>query len=251
VTNLPPLKVHGVEIADVESKRQEMNENRRALRTAEVLLHQLENQTEQAKSEDVLAAVHARREGKKDPGNRRQKQLETQIERARREVVLLEGLQTELEDEAHHLMRENSAEINRSLGESLEALNTRQLEAIAALEATRSQRQGLLRTMEMAGAFAPSEQPEVQGTGSDYFEVIRHDTNTLFRINDQELGKVVAQLKAEAGHREDLQAVVEQEQGTQDVFFAGTAGMPRPAGYQHFLERKAAREAERARGDGG
>jgi hypothetical protein len=245
MTNLPPLKVHGVHIGAIEDKRSELNENRRALRLAESVLTQLESQREQAKAEDVMAAVHAKRAGKKDPGPKAEKKLEDQIQQASREITVLKGLQDELESEAYDLMRENAGEIAQALGENLEALNTRQLEAITQLEATRGSRQALLRTMEMVGAYDPSFASEAAaepGPGQDYFEVFaHHTTDSIMRINDQQLQKVIAQLRAEAGHREDLQAVVEQEQGTQDVFFPGTAGMPRPAGYERFMERKAER----------
>jgi hypothetical protein len=251
MTTLPPLKAHGVEIAAIEAKRSEMNENRRALRQAEVALTQLENQRPQAEAEDILTAVAARRKGQKDPGNKRQDRLEKQIQAAQRDVDVLRSLQAELEQESWELMRGHASEISESLNANLKDLNTRQLEAITQLEAIRAQRQGTLRTLETVSSFAPPEQPEAQGNGVDTFEVVVHNRANFHRLDDQQLQKVIAQLKAEAGHREDLQSFIQQEQGTQDIFFPGTASMPKPPGRVAFEERKAAREAERARVDGG
>jgi hypothetical protein len=148
-------------------------------------------------------------------------------------------------------MRDHASEISEALGANLKDLNTRQLEAITQLEAIRTQRQGTLRTLETVSSFAPPEQPEAQGNGTDTFEVVVHNRANFHRLDDQQLKKVIAQLKAEAGRREDLQSFIQQEQGTQDIFFPGTASMPKPPGRVAFEERRAAREAERAGVDGG
>lgn len=252
MTNLPPLKAFGVEVAEMENKRSEMNENRRALRQAEVALTQLQNQREQAKVEDIRDAVTAKRAGKKDPGDKHQKKLAAEIEKAQREVDVLKGLQTDLEQEASELMRDHTSEISEALGANLKDLNTRQLEAITQLEAVRAQRQGTLRTLETVSSFAPPEQPEAQGNGVDTFEVVVHNRANFHRLDDQQLQKVIAQLKAEAGRRGDLQALVQQEHGTQDIYFPGTASLHKPPGRVAFEERKAAREAARAaEGSGG
>lgn len=246
MTNLPPLKAHGVDVEEIEKKRQEMNENRHALRQAEVRLQQLENQRPQAQGEDIVSAVAARRKGEKDPGDRRQKKLEGGIEKAQREVDVLKGLQTELEQEAWELMHDHASEISAALNDNLKGLNTRQLEAITQLEAIRSERQGTLRSLELVGGFAPTEQPEAEGPGQDYWELsLHHNSTNLFKLDDAAIQRVIAQLRAEAGHREELETIAAQEQGTQDVFFPGAASLPRPAGYEHFLQRKAEREAGR------
>jgi hypothetical protein len=239
---IPPLKAHGVVIEEIESKRAEMNENRRALRQAEVALAQLENRRPQAQSEDIVSAVAARRKGEKDPGNKRQDRLEKQIQAAQRDVDILRSLQTELEQEAWELMREHSAEIIQALGDNLKELNDRQLEAISRLEAIRSERQGTARTLDLVGGFAPTEVSEPQGPGQDYTELALHHTrDNVFKMDDQAIARVMAQLRGEAGHREELQAIADQEQGTMDVFFPGTAHLEQPPGYQHFLQRKAER----------
>jgi hypothetical protein len=246
MTQLPPLKAHGVEIQEIESKRAQMNENRHALRQAEVRLQQLENSREQAKQEDVKAAVAAKRKGQKDPGDKNANRLEKQIQLARREVDVLRSLQTELEQESWELMREHSAEIIRALNENLKNLNAIQLKAISQLETVRAERQGTLRALEMVGGFVPTEVPEAQGPGQHYTELALHHTrDSVFKMDDQVIARVMAQLKGEAGFREELEAIAEQEQGTVDVFFPGTASLPRPAGYERFMERKAEREAER------
>jgi hypothetical protein len=242
MTQLPPLKAHGVHFEEIESKRAEMNENRHALRQAEVRLQQLENQRPQAQSEDIVSAVAARRKGEKDPGNKRQDRLEKQIQAAQRDVDVLRSLQVELEQEAWELMREHSAEIIRALNENLEDLNTRQLEAISRLEAIRAERQGTARTLDLVGGFAPTEVSEPQGPGQHYTELALHHTrDNVFKLDDQAIARVMAQLRGEAGHREELEAIAEQEQGTVDVFFPGTANLPQPEGYKHFLQRKAER----------
>lgn len=239
---LPPLKAFGVEIEAIEDKRSELNENRRVLRQAEVYLMQLENGREQAKVEDTRDAVAAKRAGKKDPGDKHQKKLEGEIEKAQREVDVLKGLQTELEQEAGELMRDHAHEITEALSASLADLNTRQLEAISQLETTRSQRQGMLRSLELVSRFAPAEVPEAQGPGQDYWELsLNHNTSTLFKMDDQAIGRTLAQLKAEAGDRPELESAAAQEQETMDVFFPGTASLPQPEGYKHFLQRKAER----------
>ena len=248
MTQIPPLKAHGVHFEEIESKRQEMNENRHALRQAEVRLQQLENQRPQAQSEDIVSAVAARRKGQKDPGNRRQKKLEEEIERARREVDVLKGLQTELEQESWELMREHSAEIIRALNENLEHLNAIQLKAISQLETVRAERQGTLRALEVVGGFVPAAHPEAQGPGQHYTELgLHHNRSNLFKLDDAAIQRMMAQLRGEAGHREELETIAAQEQGTQDVFFPGAASLPQPPGYQHFLARK----AKRAEANGG
>lgn len=242
MTQLPPLKAHGVHFEEIESKRAEMNETRHALRQAEVRLQQLENSREQAKQEDVKAAVAAKRKGQKDPGDKHQKKLEGEIEKAQREVDVLKGLQTELEQEAWELMRDHAHEITEALNTNLEDLNTRQLEAITQLEAVRAERQGTLRSLELVGGFVPTEVPEAEGPGQDYWELsLNHNTSTLFKMDDQAIGRTLAQLKAEAGHREELESIAAQEQTTQDIFFPGAANLPQPEGYKHFLQRKAER----------
>jgi hypothetical protein len=246
MTNLPPLKAFGVEIEEIEAKRKEIHENHRALRQAEVALTQLESQRSQAEAEDILTAVAARRKGQKDPGNKRQDRLEKHIQAAQREVEVLRSLQEELDQEAWELMRAHASEISEALGARLKDLNRRQLGAISELEAIRSQRQGTLRTLETVSAFTPREQPEAQGNGTDTFEVFVHNTANFHRLDDQQLQKAMAQLKAEAGHREELHALIDQDQGTQDIFFPGTAGMRKPLGRVAFEERQAAREAARA-----
>jgi hypothetical protein len=252
MTQIPPLRAHRVEIPEIEAQRKEIHANHRELRMAEVRLTQLGNRREQAEVEDARDAVAAKRAGKKDPGDKHQKKLEGEIEKAQREVDVLKGLQTELEQEAWELMRDHAHEITEALNTNLEDLNTRQLEAITQLEAVRAQRQGTLRTLETVSSFTPPEQPEAQGNGTDTFEVVVHNRANFHRLDDQQLQKVIAQLKAEAGHREDLQSFIEQEQGTQDIFFPGTASMPKPPGRVAFEERKAAREAARAaEGNGG
>jgi hypothetical protein len=245
MTNLPPLKAHGVEISAIEEKRSEMNTNKRALRQAEVRLQQLENGREQAKQGDVKAAVAAKRKGQKDPGDKHQRKLEAEIEKTQREVNVLNGLQTELEQEAWQLMRDHASEISAALNDNLKELNDRQLEAISRLEAIRSERQGTLRTLGMVGGFAAAANPEAQGPGQHYTELaLHHNSTNLFKLDDQAIGRVMAQLRGEAGHREELEAIVAQEQGTQDVFFPGAANLSQPPGYQHFLARKAKRVAE-------
>jgi len=242
MTQIPPLKAHGVHFEEIESKRAEMNENRHALRQAEVRLQQLQNQRPQAQSEDIVSAVAARRKGQKDPGACCQDPLEKQIQAAQRDVDVLRSLQTELETEAWELMREHSAEIIRALNDNLKELNDRQLEAISRLEAIRSERQGTLRSLEMVGGFVPTEVPEAQGPGQHYTELALHyNRSTLFRLDDAAIQRVIAQLKGEAGHREELETIAAQEQDTVDIFFPGTASLPQPPGYQHFLARKAKR----------
>jgi|SRR5215207_77870 len=242
VTQLPPLKAHGVVVEEIESKRAELNENRHALRQAEVRLQQLENQRPQAQSEDIVSAVAARRKGEKDPGNRRQKKLEGEIEQAQRDVDILRSLQTELETEAWELMRSNSAEIIQALGDNLKELNDRQLETISRLEAIRAERQGTARTLDLVGGFAPTEVSEPQGPGQHYTELALHHTrDNVFKLDDQAIARVMAQLRGEAGYRAELEAIAEQEQGTVDVFFPGTASLPQPEGYKLFLQRKAER----------
>jgi hypothetical protein len=239
---IPPLKVHGVVVEEIESKRAEMNQNRHQLRMAEVRLTQLENGREQAKVEDTRDAVAAKRVGKKDPGDKHQKKLEGEIEKAQREVDVLKGLQTELEQEAWELMRDHAHEITEALSTNLEDLNTRQLEAITQLEAVRAERQGTLRSLELVGGFVPTEVPEAQGPGQHYTELALHHTrDNVFKLDDQAIARVMAQLRGEAGHREELEAIAEQAQGTMDVYFPGAANLPQPEGYRHFLQRKAER----------
>jgi hypothetical protein len=246
MTQIPPLRAHGVEIPEIEAQRKEIHANHRELRMAEVRLTQLGNRREQAKVEDTRDAVAAKRAGKKDPGDKHQKKLEGEIEKGQREVDVLKGLQTELEQEAWELMREHSAEIIRALNENLENLNAIQLKAISQLETVRAERQGTLRALEMVGRFVPTEVPEAEGPGQDYWELsLNHNTSTLFKMDDQAIGRTLAQLKAEAGHREELESIAAQEQDTVDVFFPGTASLPQPEGYKLFLQRKAERTAER------
>ena len=246
MTQLPPLKAHGVHFEEIESKRAEMNENRHALRQAEVRLQQLQNQRPQAQSEDIVSAVAARRKGEKDPGNKRQDRLEKQIQAAQRDVDVLRSLQVDLEQEASELLRSHSAEIIQALNDNLKELSDRQVETISRLEAIRAERQGTLRSLELVGGFAPVEVPEPQGPGQHYTELaLHHNSSSVFKLDDQAIARVMAQLRGEAGHHEELQAIAEQEQGTVDVFFPGTASLPQPEGYKHFVQRKAEQAAGR------
>jgi hypothetical protein len=241
--SLPPLRAHGVDIPEIESKRKELHETHRALRMAESALMQLQQRREQAQAEDITAAVHAKRKGAKDPGDRHQKALETKIKKQQREISVLKGLESELTSEAFELMRDHAQEILDTLRENLKGLNEHQLEAIMKLEAVRSSRQALLRAADQVNMFVPSELAYEQGSGTDILEVVVH-SRANFEMNDQQMQKALAQLRAECGAPEQLEAIREQEDpGTTDVFFP--ISLKKPAGRIAFEERRAEREAQR------
>jgi hypothetical protein len=245
--NLPPLKAHGVEIEEIENKRREMNENRRALRQAQAQLAQLEAQRELARAQDLTAAIHAKKANKPDPGTKNEDRLEKKITAAQREANVLQGLQVDLEQEAWEIMREHAHEITQTLSANLRRVNEAQLGAISQLENARSQRQQMLRTLEQVEGFAPVETVEDQGPGQDYVELGGiHHTGSVRQIDDHDIMKVMAQLKAEAGDDAELQSIAEQEQGTADLFAPGPSVMRMTAGRQEFERRKAERLAERA-----
>jgi hypothetical protein len=244
--NLPPLRAHGVEIKQIEDKRTELNQNRRERRMAEVQLRQLEASVEQARMQDTQAAVRARRENRKDPGPRHENKLRAQIEKLTREVSVLEGLGAELEAEARDLMRDHAQQITEALRANLGRINEAQLGALSQLENARSQRQELLRTLGHVDAFVPVEAVEDQGPGRDYTELGGiHGTKSIRQMDDHDVMRVLAQLRAEAGDVAELETMAAQEQPVVDIYFPGASGLPKPAGRIAFEQRRAERETER------
>src|SRR5215211_2515075 len=244
--DIPRLRQYGVEIPEVEAKRKEINENHRELRMTQSQLTVLKQQREQARVVDTQAAVKARREGKKDPGARAERKLEAEIEQVTREISVLEGLAAELEAEASELMSEHAEEIQAALIKTLQEINHEQLDALAKVEVARSQRLQLTSTLQKTVAATPAP-PVEEGRegGQDTVTIMaHHGMDSIMRVGEDQIQKVLAHLRAEAGDTGQRDMIAEQENPPADVNFAGTAGMAVPAGKAYYEQRKAERVAD-------
>jgi hypothetical protein len=245
----PPLKAHGILIPELEARRKEIVENRRQLRLAESQLPRFEQGVERARLEDTRAGVRARREGKKDPGPKNEMKAQADRDRLRREIAVLEGLDVELTNEAYGILREHGEEIIQALDDNLKELNDTQLAALAQVAATRSQRLQLQSVLGQVSASIP--QPEAQATGGDYSEVLVHrDPGSVLRVDENEVKKVLAHLRAEAGDTGQRDQIAAQENPVADVFFPGAAGMAVARGRSFFEQRRAERAASAAETNG-
>lgn len=239
---LPPLRTFGVEIAEVEAKRREIVETRRALRLAESQLPQLEQGVERARGEDTQAAIKARRAGRKDPGGRGEEKAQAELDRLRREIAVLQGVDHALTTEAQEILAKHAEEITQRLKEALGEINGGQLAALAEVEAARSRRLQLQSTLAQVSALVP--EPEVVAEGGDFVEVlVHHAADSVVRVDENDVQKVFAAIRAEAGDTAQRDELVAMENPVADVLHLGAAGLPRPAAYQRFKERRAERAA--------
>lgn len=240
---LPPLKAFGIEIVGLEASRREIVENRRQLRLAEARLLQLEQEVERARVEDTQAAIRARREGKKDPGAKGEEKAQAALDRLRREIAVLQGLDAQLTTEAQQILGEHAGEITQRLKGALAEVNDAQLTALGEVERARSQRLQLSTTLAQVSALIP-EPDTVDAEAGPFVEVIHHyDPASVHRVDEGQIRKVFAHLRAEAGDSAQRDELAAQENQPADVFFLGAAGLPRPAGKVYFEQRKAERAA--------
>jgi hypothetical protein len=245
VIKIPPLRTHGIEIPEIEAKRKELNDNRRALRQAEAKLRQLEAQRQQARQEDTRLAVAAKRKGEKDPGDKNTARVDKEIEKASREVAILQELERQLEQEAGELLADHAAEIRSGLMETLEDLNNSQLLAINRLEESRSQRLQLSNALTQVMGALPPEAAPVPTEGHHTFEVLAHESSqSIMRVDETQIQRVISRLRAEAGDTGQLQEIAAMEYQPDDVFYPCAAGMGRPEGLKYFQQRQAERAAE-------
>jgi len=236
---LPRLKAAGISIPEYETKKQEIMEQSRALRMVESKIRQLEGSLETARNADMRAAIEAKRKGSKDPGPKNVRRVERQLEAGKREREVLDVLVAELEAEAHSIVAEHQADIRRGLQEAIRERNASQREAVRTIEATRSERRELKRTLDLIARLAPGLQLEmISSSGRDTFELAFAPASWL--PNDDEIRRVFALLKAECGDAAELEAIREQEHGSIDISAPPGGGLlPHPV-VGHVEERKAA-----------
>jgi hypothetical protein len=250
MTDLPRLKAFGIEIAELEGTRKEIVENRRQLHLAEAQLPRLEADVERARGEDTQAAIKARRAGRKDPGARGEEKAQAELDRLRREIAVLQGVDHALTTEAQEILAKHAEEIADRLKATLTDLNHGQLAAISEVETARVQRLQLQSVLAQVSALAPP--PEPQGAVGGYAEVlVHHGVESVCRVDEGQVQKVVAFLKAEAGDATERDQLAQQENPVADVFYAGTAGMAVPKGKILYQQRKAERAAAAADTTGG
>jgi hypothetical protein len=241
---LPPLRAHGVEIPEIEAKRKEINENRRELREAQAHLRSLEGRMQQARDEDTQAAIVAKRQGAKDPGPKAEKKLQGEIEKARREVRVLEGISHELAYEASDLLAEHAETILEGLMGTLQEHNSAQLEALARVDAARSARAQLANTLSRVRAVIEEEEP-LPGPAGDRMEVFNFNLQNLMRVEEPQIQRVLAHLRAESGDTRQRDQIVAQEDVMADEnnVVDLTLESARPEGFDYFKIRRAARLA--------
>jgi hypothetical protein len=239
---LPPLKAHGVEIPTLEDLRKEIRENLRALRLAESQLPQREQGVERARVEDTQASIRARREGKSDPRPKNEEKAQAALDKARREIAVLQGLDTQLTTEAQEILAKHAAEITARLQATLTEANNTQLAALDAVEAARAERLQLSTVLAQVAAVAPP-QAEAQGEAGDYVEVlVHHDADSVFRVGEDQVQKVLAFLRGESGDSGPRDQLAAMENPPADVVDFGTS-LPVAAGKVYFEQRRAERAA--------
>jgi hypothetical protein len=250
MTTIPPLKAHGIEIRSLEDLRKEIAENRRELRLAQSQLPQLEQVVEQARLADTRAGVQARRAGKNDPGPKNEQKAQAELDKVRREVAVLQGLDAQLASEGQEILGKHAEEITQKVRATLSEVNESQLAAIAEVEASRARRGQLSNVLAQVAALAP--QPEPQAEAGDYVEVlVHHAGDSIRRVDEGQIQKVLACLRAEAGDTGQRDQLAAMESPVADVFHLGAGALPVPEGKIFYEQRKAERTASAADTTGG
>jgi hypothetical protein len=240
---IPRLREFNVDVPAIEDKRKEINEASREMKMAESLVVRLESQREHAKSLDIVAGLDAKRNGKKDPGDKHADKLDRDLSAAKRERDILTALVRELEAEAATLLTEHATEIQAGLFEAAAKANTEQLAALAAVRRSRSQRMGLQQSLTGVGEYVEvPAPPEITGNGVDTTWIMTHG---LYRPpNEEEITEVLAWLRAEAGDSTEAKQIEEMSTPTVDVFAASGGGLRPWSGKVQAAARREAEEVE-------